>query len=191
MGGRTRARGLQFASMTAVVVLALTGFSTGRGSSGGSGSSGGDGGSGGGGCSSSSQDHDTSSSSSSSGGTSGLGKSDDYDDSYDDDSYDDSSTEDTGSGEGQLQSATVRLVTCASAKQPYATVEVTNPNAVDAEFSVMVSFIDGSQALVENGEWQVEVAAGDKATARIEMADTTMAASVDRCEAEPEAEPKS
>ncbi|GHE38831.1 hypothetical protein [Streptomyces capitiformicae] len=189
---QTRARGLKFASMTVIVVLTLTGFST--RSSGGTSSSGGssgssDGGSGGG-CSSSSQDHDTSSS----GGTSGLGKSDDYDD-YDDyedsydDSYDDSATEDTGTGEEQLEPATVRLVTCASAKEPYATVEVTNPNAVDAEFWVEVSFLDKNGVLLEDGSWKVDVAAGDKSTARIEMAEETLAEATDHCEVEPEAEP--
>ncbi|UUU22945.1 hypothetical protein [Streptomyces sp. DSM 40750] len=193
MRGQTRARGLKFASMAVIVVLALTGFSTGRGSSGGSSSSGGtssSGGSsdGGGGCSSSSQDHDTSSSSS---GGSSSGKSYDYDDNDDDydDSYGDSSTEDTGSGEEQLESATVRLVKCATVKEPYATVEVTNPNASDAAFWVDVSFKDKNGATIKDETWKIDVPGDDKVTVDIEMARKSMASSVDHCVAEPEAEP--
>ncbi|MFE7834663.1 hypothetical protein ACFU53_00870 [Streptomyces sp. NPDC057474] len=184
-----RGRGLRFASMTAVVVLALTGFSTGRGH-GGTSSSGGSSDGGGGGCSSSSQDHDTSSSSSG-GSTSGLGKDYDYDDNDDDydDSYGDSSTGDTGSGEGQLEPATVRLVKCATVKEPYATVEVTNPNPSDAAFWVDVSFKDKSGATLKDETWKIDVPADDKVTVDIEMARKSMASSVDHCVAEPEAEP--
>lgn len=185
---RTRARGLKFASTTAIVVIALTGFSTGRGhggtSSSGSGDGGGGGG-GGGGCSSSSQDHDTSSSSS--GGTSGLGKSYDYDDN--DDDYDDSSTGDSGSGEERLEPAAVRLVKCATVKEPYATVEVTNPNPTDAAFWVDVSFKDGNGATIKDETWKIDVPADDKVTVDIEMARKSMASSLDHCVAEPEAEP--
>lgn len=156
--------------MTAVVVLALTGFSTGRGH-GGTSSSGGssDGGGGGGGCSSSSQDHDNSSSSSggsSSGGTNG-----------------------TGSGKRQLKPATVRLVKCATVKKPYATVEVTNPNSRDATFWVDVSFKDKDGATLKDETWKVDVLADDKVTVDIELAKKSLASSVDRCVAEPEAEP--
>ena len=159
--------------MTAVVVLALTGFSTGRGH-GGTSSSGGssDGGGGGGGCSSSSQDHDSSSSSSggsSSGGTGG--------------------TNGTGSGKRQLKPATVRLVKCATVKEPYATVEVTNPNSRDAAFWVDVSFKDKGGATLKDETWKVDVLADDKVTVDIELASKSLASSVDRCVAEPEAEP--
>ncbi|WP_328838568.1 hypothetical protein [Streptomyces europaeiscabiei] len=181
--------------MTAVVVLALSGFSAGRGHGGTSSSGGGssDGGGGGGGCSSSSQDHDTSSSSSSSGGSSsGLGKSYDYDDNdddYDDDSYGDSSTGGTGSGADQLEPATVRLVKCATVKEPYATVEVTNPNPNDAAFWVDVSFKDRNGATIKDETWKIDVLADDKVTVDIEMARKSMASSLDHCVAEPEAEP--
>jgi hypothetical protein len=178
--------------MTAVVVLALTGFSTGRGHGGTSSSGGGDGSGGGGGCSSSSQDHDTSSSSSSSGGSSsGLGKSydnDDNDDDYDD-SYGDSSGGETGSAEARLEPATVRLVKCATVKEPYATVEVTNPNPTDAAFWVDVSFKAANGATVKDETWKVDVPAGDQVTVDVEMARKSLASSVDHCAAEPEAEP--
>ena len=182
--------------MTAVVVLALSGFSAGRGHGGTSSSGGGssDGGGGGGGCSSSSQDHDTSSSSSG-GSSSGLGKSydyddndDDYDDSYDD-SYGDSSTGGTGSGADQLEPATVRLVKGATVKEPYATVEVTNPNPSDAAFWVDVSFKDRNGATIKDETWKIDVLADDKVTVDIEMARKSMASSLDHCVAEPEAEP--
>ncbi|UUU33143.1 hypothetical protein JIX56_26550 [Streptomyces sp. CA-210063] len=193
MHGQTRARGLKFASMAVIVVLTLTGFSTGRGSSGGSSSSSSGGssdGGGGGGCSSSSQDHDTSSSSS---GGSTSGKSYDYDDNDDDydDSYGDSSTEDTGSGEEQLEPATVRLVKCATVKEPYATVEVTNPNLSDAAFWVAVSFKDKNGTTIKDETWKIDVPADDKVTVDIEMARKSMASSLDHCVAEPEAEPTS
>jgi hypothetical protein len=189
--------------MAVIVVLALTGFSTGRGhggsGSGGTRSGGGsDGGSGGGGCSSSSQDHDTSYSSSG-GSSSGLGKSYDYDDNdyddnddgYDDDGYDDSSTGDTGSGSGaeQLESASVRLVKCATVKEPYATVEVTNPNPSDAAFWVDVSFKDRNGVTVKDETWKIDVPADDKVTVDIEMGRKSMVAALDHCVAEPEAEP--
>ena len=105
----SRGNTLKLTAVSALVVLTLTGFSTGR-SSGGSGD-------GGGGCSSSSQNHDSSSS---------------HRD--DDDDYDAGSGGTGGSGGNastSLRDATVELVTCASQKTPYATVEVTNPNARD------------------------------------------------------------
>ena len=83
----SRGKTLKLTAVSTLVVLALTGFSTGRGHGGGSGSH--DGG-GGGGCSSSSQNHD-----SSSGGS--------HRDHYDDDDYDD---DDYGSGSSGGSEAT-------------------------------------------------------------------------------------
>lgn len=174
-----RGRGLRFASMVVVVVLALTGFSTGRGGRGSSGDGGGSGGSGGGGCSSSRQDHDSSSSSS------GGYRDDDYDDddddygsgsgsggSYDDgygDPYGDPPTDGGSTSAGQVEPAVVKLVKCATVKEPYATVEVTNPHAVDAEFWVAVSFKDRSGRTMVLGSWR-PAARGD--WNRCEDADT-------------------
>lgn len=170
-----RGRGLKFASMAVAVVLALTGFSTGRGHGGTSSSSsgGGDGGGGGGGCSSSSQDHDTSSSYDNDDGSDDIGSDDDYvDDDY-----------------GVLDPAGVRLVKCATVKEPYATVEVTNPNPRDAAFWVDVSFKDRNGATIKEETWKIDVPADDQVTVDIEMARKSMASSVDHCVAEPEAEP--
>ncbi|MFF6781287.1 hypothetical protein [Streptomyces sp. NPDC012510] len=195
MRGRTRARGLRFASTAVIVVLALTGFSTGRGS-GGSGSSGSSGGSdgGGGGCSSSSQDHD-SSSSSSSGGTSGLGKSDyddDYDDSYDD-PYDDGSSGSGDSGDStedpgeSPEDGTAKLVSCASSAHPYATVEVTNPNAYEADFVTEVAFVDKAGRTVVADDEKVTVSANGVAEVKVYVGDPDDLAEVEECEVEPEA----
>nr|WP_286260072.1 hypothetical protein [Streptomyces graminofaciens] len=184
---QTRGRGLKFASVIAVVVLALTGFSSGKGHGGtsSSGSSGGSGdGSGGGGCSSSSQDHD-SSSSSSGGTTSGLGKSDDDDDdSYDgNDSYDDSDSYGEPTADA-LQDAHVKLISCATVKAPYATVEVRNPNAVDASFDVAVLFEEAGGTKSMGKVDSIEVPAKDKVTAKIEVDDLRRLKLIDHCEVE-------
>ncbi|MGW0842649.1 hypothetical protein ACWD26_21290 [Streptomyces sp. NPDC002787] len=190
MRGQTGTRGLRFASMAVIVVLALTGFSTGRGSSGGGGSS--DGGSGGG-CSSSSQDHDTSSSSSS-GGTSGLGKSDDdyddygdgYDDPYDD-GYDDSYDDTTGQPqetEETLEDAQAELIRCATAKAPYATVKVWNRNTTEGAFNVTVMFEDAKGRMSLGKVERVTVPAQDTVTVRIEVGDDDRAKLVDHCSVE-------
>ncbi|WP_461084392.1 hypothetical protein [Streptomyces deserti] len=196
---RLRGRGIRYAAVSVLMVLSLTGFSTGRGH--GSGSGGG----GGGGCSSSQQDHD--SSSSTSGSTSG-GSSDDYGDygdgdydygngDYDDGDYGngdygDSATDDpygdSGPAGDRLKPATVKLLKCATVKEPYATVEVTNPNAVETAFWVAVSFRDGQDATIKDETWRIDVPADDKLTVDIEMSRKSKASSVDHCEVEPKAE---
>ncbi|MGJ3560004.1 hypothetical protein ACR6C2_20715 [Streptomyces sp. INA 01156] len=159
--------------MAALVVLTLTGFSTGRGRGGGDGG-------GGGGCSSSSQDHD---SSRKSGGGSHR---DDDDDDYDDNNYGNGT--DTGSSSGgspssSLRDATVELLSCASKKAPYATVRVTNPNTVDGVFSVVVDFEDRAGRAVASSAQQVAVAADDTATARVKVGgDRRRAARVSVCD---------
>lgn len=159
----TRGRALRFTAISALVVLSLTGFSTGRHGHGGDGG-------GGGGCSSSGQDHDGSSSTSGGQdahkddddtyGTGGSGHHD-YDDTYDD----------TGSGgsggSGEPEAAMLTLVDCAEKSMPYATVEVTNPNAVEYTFPVTVLFKDADGTTLTEGSEEVTVPADGVAAVRV------------------------
>ncbi|MET8222353.1 hypothetical protein [Streptomyces sp. NPDC005301] len=197
----SRGRTLKFTAVLAMVVLALTGFSTGRGH-GGSRHSGG----GGGGCSSSSQNHDSSSSTSGGGSyssgstTSGSGGDDDYYDSDDDDdAYGSGSTgssstggynrrpthrSTSGSGSKGPKDGTARLVSCATERAPYATVEVTNPNSRKVTFRADVTFYDENDLPipVTRGYGRVTVPANGKDTVRVEVGGSGLAASVDHCE---------
>ncbi|MFH8800462.1 hypothetical protein ACH4F6_12815 [Streptomyces sp. NPDC017936] len=178
--GHTRGRRLRLTAVAALVVLALTGFSTGRGH--GSSSHGGGDGGGGGGCSSSRQDHD---SSSSSGGSSSSGTSGSHYDDYDDDYTDDDHGDGTGSGSGgssALQDAEAVLVGCAGEETPYATVEVTNPNAVAGTFTVNVGFYDARGDTVVLGSADVDVPANGTATGRVEVGDSKLLPRIDDCE---------
>lgn len=156
----TRGRALRYTAISALVVLSLTGFSTGRHGHGGDGS--------GGGCSSSGQDHD--SSSSTSGGddaykdddTSGSGGSGYHD--YDDDTYGD----DTGSGSGgEAEGAVLTLITCVRVDQPWSTVEVSNPNAVEQTFPVTVLFKDADGTTIDEGTEEVTVPADGVSAVRV------------------------
>ncbi|MEV5435116.1 hypothetical protein AB0K80_03630 [Streptomyces sp. NPDC052682] len=189
---QSRGHVLKLTAVSALVVLALTGFSTGRHHGGGHG----------GGCSSSQQDHD---SSSSSGGGGAYKEDDDHDAGYDagygggygggyGTGSGGSGTGEPGDGSGsvsagRLEPATVRLLKCATVKEPYATVEVTNPNGVDAAFWVAVSFRDAKNGTLKDETWRVDVPAGDKLTVDVEMSNRSMASSVDHCVVEPQAEP--
>lgn len=176
---RRRGHTLRLTAVSALVVLALTGFSTSRGHGHGSGH--------GGGCSSSSQDHD--SSSSSSGGTSGS-RYHDYDDDDDytgDDSY--GSGGDTTSTTMPQQDAVVTLVSCASAEQPYATVELHNPNDRAGTFDLTVTFVDAGGEPVDVQTDQVDVPANDTVTVKEYVAGD--AASVDHCDTDDLASPAS
>jgi hypothetical protein len=166
-----RGRKLKFTAVAALVVLSLTGFSTGRGHR-----SGGDGG--GGGCSSSSQSHDSSSS------TSGGGTYRDYDHDDDDDSYGDSGSSDVTT---PLQDATVKLIDCATPTDSYATVEVTNPNAEGAYFTVTVDFLDAGSDRVEVGTADEFVAANETATVQVDLSSPGVATRVERCVADRDA----
>ncbi|MFF8543907.1 hypothetical protein [Streptomyces werraensis] len=163
----SRGKTLRLAAVSTLVVLALTGFSTGRGHGGGSGDGGG------GGCSSSSQNHDSSSG----------GSHRDYDD---DDDYDD----DYGSGSGgsggteasmSPDAATVTLVDCASEETPYATVEVANTDTVDGTFSVTVTFRDAAGEELDSGTEEVFVPAGGTTPVRIPVNDTESVPLIKEC----------
>ncbi|MBQ1094451.1 hypothetical protein [Streptomyces sp. B93] len=168
-----RGSALKLTAVSALVVLTLTGFSTGRGH----GSSGGDGDSGGGGCSSSGQDHDSSSS---------VGKHDDDDDDYDGGSGSGGGDASGGSAETPaLNAAAVELVSCATPEQPYATVEVTNPNTTDGVFTVSLTFEDATGTGIIAQHQAVDVPALDTATVRIDLGSAEPeAADVDHCEAD-------
>ncbi|MEW2076388.1 hypothetical protein ACH4FA_20980 [Streptomyces sp. NPDC017966] len=160
-----RGNTLKLTAVSALVVLTLTGFSTGRGGSGGSGDGSG------GGCSSSDQNHDSSSSS-------GGGSHRDYDD---DDDHD-TSGGGSGNASASVQDATVELVTCASEASPHATVEVTNPNATDGVFTVTVIFEDTAGAEVATRTQDVDVPANDTATVRVDVGDDTDVTLVAECD---------
>jgi hypothetical protein len=190
----------------AMVVLTLTGFSSGRHHSSRHGSGGGGGG---GGCSSSSQDHD-SSSSTTGGGSYGSGSDDDsYGSGSDDDSYGDGygssnssggssytrrpthrvTSTPSGSGTAQpLEDGSARLVSCATDKRPYATVEVTNPNNRKADFQAWVTFYDDQGTLLlENRSPVVTVPAKGRATTQVTLGKRFLM-SVDHCTADEKAE---
>ncbi|MFE6333620.1 hypothetical protein ACFVOK_10425 [Streptomyces sp. NPDC057798] len=154
-----RGRKLKFAAVTTMVVLALSGFSSGRGTGG----SGGDGDSGGG-CSSSGQDHDSSSS-------------------RQDDDYDGSGSGGSGAGEA-VQDSTVELVSCATEADPYAVVEVSNPNGVSDRVTVVVHFLDDRSAVVDLRTVEEVVPANGTVSVQVDLPDAAVAARVDHCEAD-------
>jgi hypothetical protein len=212
-GMQNRGRTITFTAVLAITALALTGFTPGRGHGGhgGHGFHGGHGSyghhsGGGGGCSSSHQDHDSSSSTTGDGygsgtsdsKTSGYG----YDDSYD------SSTSSGGTGNRrpayrstaspssdysgeQLKDAKVKLVSCATKKAPYATVEVTNNNTKTTRFLISVTFVDTDGFAVTKEADEIKVPAKGTTRARVEVGGQGLVDSVDHCETEPYATPLS
>jgi hypothetical protein len=155
----SRGRVLKFTAVTATVVLALTGFSSGHKSSGRHKSSHSDS-DGGGGCSSSRQNHD---------------------------SYTPRTTTTSTRHASTLQDGTAVLVSCATKTAPYATVEVTNPNSRQAVFEVAFSFTDASGRTLSRGDKQVTVSADG--TSRIQVpASQAVLAKLDQCWVEPEAD---
>jgi hypothetical protein len=171
----TRGRALRFTAISALVVLSLTGFSTGRHGHG----HGGDGG----GCSSSDQDHDSSSSTSG-----GEAYKDDDDTSYgsggghhdyDDDTYDDDTSSSGGSGGTGPEPAIAELVTCATDSDPYATVEITNPNGTEYTFAVTVLFKDGADTTIADAGEETTVPARSVTKVRVPLDGS---ATPDHCE---------
>ncbi|MGW6291726.1 hypothetical protein [Streptomyces sp. NPDC055058] len=175
---RFRGNTLRLTAVSALVVLTLTGFSTGR-------HRGGDGG-GGGGCSSSSQNHDSSPKSG------GYRDHDDDDDDYDYGSGSSGSGgtggEPTATATSTLTDATVELLSCASKSARYATVRVTNPNLSDGSFTVRVVFENRAGARITTARQQVDVPADDTVTVRVPVGgDAKRAARVAHCEPDREA----
>lgn len=193
----TRGRTLRFTAVSVMVVLALTGFSTGRHGSRSHHSSGG-------GCSSSRQDHDSSSSTSTSGGGSyggGSSSSDPYGGSSDDTYGSGTSTSGgtggtyrsrpthrstptaTSSGTSRpLKDGTAVLKRCASTDDPYTTVEVRNPNGREALFTVKVGYKDDTGFTMADSTDQVSVPANGKATLQVAAAGTGALDRLDHCD---------
>ncbi|MEU6815612.1 hypothetical protein [Streptomyces sp. NPDC046860] len=189
----TSRRRLRFTAVSAMAVLALTGFSSGRGH--GSGSSHGGGG---GGCSNSHQDHDSSSSSS----VDDTSGDDPFDIAPEDvDPYGDSSggsgsyryrpgvrstpTTSSGGKAQALADGSAVLIHCVTALKPYTTVEVSNPNRSEGVFSVEVTFHDERGLVLHDVSEQVKVPAEDTATLRIPAARSWDLEQIDHCEVDP------
>ncbi|MER7490420.1 hypothetical protein ABTY20_31960 [Streptomyces sp. NPDC126497] len=149
----SRGNTLRLTAVSALVVLALTGFSTGRGHGGGSGD-------GGGGCSSSGQNHDSSSGS-------GGGSHRDDDDDHDHNDAGDGG----GSASSSEQDALVSLMACASKETPYALVEVVNQNTADGVFTVTVRFEDETGAEVVTHSQDVAVPGSGTVPVRVGIGD--------------------
>ncbi|MGW2081813.1 hypothetical protein ACWCOW_33670 [Streptomyces sp. NPDC001939] len=85
------------------------------------------------------------------------------------------------------ENGTVRLIECADAKRPYATVQVSNPNSKTVRFDVHVAFLDMNGGTVEALFYEVKVPAKGKVTARVPVGGDVEAAEVDHCDVDPEA----
>ncbi|MDF3300522.1 hypothetical protein [Streptomyces tropicalis] len=164
----SRGRTLRLAGVSAAVVLCLTGF-TGR--SHGHSYSHSRHSSGGGGCSSSHQDHDTSTHRSRGYGSSGGYRT----------PYRNRHTPSSSPTGTTRQDATARLLRCASAKTPFATVEVANPNSASGTFTVTVGFRDAGDLPLVSRPRQVQVPARGKATVKVPVATAADAAKVAHC----------
>ncbi|QLJ03638.1 hypothetical protein HZZ00_23385 [Streptomyces sp. NEAU-sy36] len=182
----TRGRTLKVTAVSAMVVLALTGFSSGHGHRS----------HGGGGCSSSHQDHDGSSTARGS-GSSGS------------DPDDSATSTSTGGGSRRsrptrtpaptptassshaaarpLEDGTAVLVHCASTADPYATVEVRNPNGREGVFMVKMSFKDARGFAVADTGNEVSVPARGRATLRVSAVSTGRVEEIAHCEVDPRA----
>ncbi|MER6274219.1 hypothetical protein ACFY0B_41425 [Streptomyces sp. NPDC001797] len=176
--------------MSALVVLALPGFSSshGHGSRGHHGSDGG-------GCSSSQQDHDGSTPSSG-GGASHGGESSGpapHDSAMRPGSGGHATRPSTpaasasGATARPQKDGTAVLVHCASVDDPYATVEVSNPNARDSLFTVKITFKDRYGNTIIKTSDQTFVSVKDKATLRVALAGSGGAEDIDRREVNPKA----
>ncbi|WP_129308502.1 hypothetical protein [Streptomyces sp. L2] len=177
-----RGQTLKLAAVSSLVVLALTGFTSRHHSHG----------HGGGGCSSSHQDHDTVT----------------HHHYYDDDDDDDYTGGSTSSGTGGYATTTpvptatatttdvtAQLISCATKKAPYATVEVTNAGSTGGDYTVHVDFDNAQGTTVAENDATVTVPAYDSARVRVKLSDTAgvstagLAAKVDHCALDPEVRP--
>lgn len=86
-----------------------------------------------------------------------------------------------------LKDGTAVLVSCATPDDPYATVEIRNPNGRDAVFTVKIDFKDKrGSTMIDTGN-QVSVPAKDTTTYRVAMASTGRLEEIARCEVNPRA----
>ncbi|MEU9761046.1 hypothetical protein ACFYYY_04315 [Streptomyces sp. NPDC001834] len=175
-------RHIKLSAVLVVAVLALTGFSTGRGHSGksrGGGSSSSDGG----GCSSSKKsnsDYDYDSS----------GNNDDYDD------YDYGSSSSSSGGTAPTPSASdapnAYVFRCAQPRKgkrkavTTATVRLTANATGSHTYEVDVTFLDASGNTVDTGEARVEAEGGDARTVSVRMDNPRKVSRVKKCRVEAE-----
>jgi hypothetical protein len=194
----SRGSTLKLTAVLALVVVALTGFSSGQHGHGRSGSGGS------GGCSSSGQNHGGSSTSS--GSTSGSSSSGSYGSDDDDSTYGSGTSgggsgytrrpghrstptsSSTGSGTA-LKAGTAELVSCATASTPYATLEITNPNKRKADFQAWVTFYDAEGTLLlRTRSVMVTVPAKGKANTEAKLGERFLA-SVGHCQVDRQVQP--
>ncbi|MFJ6295155.1 hypothetical protein ACIQJX_17555 [Streptomyces griseoviridis] len=185
----TRGSTIKYTAVAALTVLALTGFSTGRHGS----RHHGHGDSAGGGCSNSRQDHDSSTSTGRSTtadddygyGTGGAGAPTDPTNRRP--GYRSTPTASSATGGSGQADGTAKLVSCATTRDPYTTVAVTNPNGRKGTFAVRVDFENSADLAFATRSATITVAAKDTATVRVKAPDDLVAA-VDHCVVERRAE---
>lgn len=86
-----------------------------------------------------------------------------------------------------LKDATAVLVSCATIEDPYASVEIRNPNGRDGVFRVKAGFEDAyGNKLVDTGN-EVWVEAKDTKTYRVPVASTGLTDRIDHCVVDPRA----
>ncbi|WP_405551191.1 hypothetical protein [Streptomyces sp. NBC_01171] len=94
------------------------------------------------------------------------------------------STPTSGARAHALKDGTAELIECASTDDPYATVEVRNPNGRESRFTVKVSFQDDHGSYLADASDQVSVPALDKATVRVPVTDSGRVDKIAHCEVE-------
>ncbi|MEU3652355.1 hypothetical protein AB0E67_05790 [Streptomyces sp. NPDC032161] len=174
-------RHIRLSAVLLVVVLALTGFSTGRGHSGKSKSRSGGSSSSGGGCSSSKKSNDDY-------GHSGYGSSGDNDD------YGSSSSSSGGTAPSPSASdaADAYVFRCAQPRKgkrkavTTATVRLTANAAGPHTYEVDVTFLDAMGNTVDTGEARVKAEGGDARTVSVRMDNPRRVSRVKKCRVEAE-----
>ncbi|GAA4803285.1 hypothetical protein GCM10023220_35620 [Streptomyces ziwulingensis] len=86
-----------------------------------------------------------------------------------------------------MKDGTAVLKHCASMDDPYATVEVRNPNGREGLFTVRISFKDRTGFTLIDTVDQVSAPAKDTATYRVPVASTGRVDEIDHCVVEPRA----
>lgn len=178
-------RHIRLSAVLLVVVLALTGFSTGRGHSGKSKSRSGGSSSSGGGCSSSKKSNDD------------YRHSDyDYDSSGNNDDYDYGSSSGSSGGTAPSPSASeaadAYVFRCARPRKgkrkavTTATVRLTANAAGPHTYEVDVTFLDAMGNTVDTGEARVEAEGGDARTVSVRMDNPRKVSRVKKCRVEAE-----
>ncbi|MFD0319325.1 hypothetical protein [Streptomyces flavalbus] len=77
------------------------------------------------------------------------------------------------------------LVRCANMQDPYATVEIRNPNGRDAVLNLKVSFADNHGYTLLDTRHQVPVPAKDRTTYRVPITSSPHADKIVQCKVDP------